>query len=158
VTCRFAMRGKRAMVFVVPSKPPPRPAARPPSAASSSVDRARRPALPAPKPPKGPVRHQTIEVQAAWLEADPPKKSTPSSPPRKGPPPLPGSNVAPPPLPVAEPRKLESEKTMEVDMRWVELVDERERRKASERASSDREVRPKGERQPEGHLGPRSAR
>ena len=74
------------------------------------------------KPPQPPGK-KTMEVDISWLEEHPAVKKT-----RKKPPRMPGAAVTVPPLPVAasEPPRVErpGRKTIEVELDWVELVDE----------------------------------
>jgi hypothetical protein len=88
------------------------------------------------KPP--PPKRKTMEVQLAWLEPevspkasrppegavtknDKPQATPPSS--RRGPPKLPGVPDIPP-MPVASSMAPKRRHTIEVEMQWVELVDE----------------------------------
>lgn len=67
-----------------------------------------------------------MEVQVAWL--DPPDESPISEKPsssRKRPPRVPGASRTLPPMPVGASSRPPPRLTMEVDMAWVELVDER---------------------------------
>ena len=66
-----------------------------------------------------------MEVQVAWL--DPPDEASLSEQPassKKRPPRLPGSARTLPPMPVGTSSRPPPRPTMEVDMAWVELVEE----------------------------------
>jgi hypothetical protein len=68
-----------------------------------------------------PPRRKTIEVDVSWLEEVPASKQPAAAAPaptRKKPPRMPGATVTVPPLPARG-----SEPPTEVEMEWVELVD-----------------------------------
>jgi hypothetical protein len=74
-----------------------------------------------------------MEVQLAWLETAPATEESPSPSPRKKPPRLPGAPRSMPAMPAmptgagTPPRR----HTMEVEMSWVELVDEKQSKKSA---------------------------
>jgi hypothetical protein len=77
------------------------------------------------KGPPPPPR-KTMEVDISWLEDKPELKNDakdPKDPKKKKPPRMPGAAVTVPPLPVAESERTRRN-TIDVEMEWVELVDE----------------------------------
>ncbi len=91
-----------------------------------------------------------MEVQANWLEVIEPQsksqepsitekagESAPASG-RKKPPRVPGAALTLPPMPVSDEASPKGRGTMEVDMRWVEIVDDRERPHPTHRRAPDK--------------------
>jgi hypothetical protein len=72
-----------------------------------------------------------MEVQAAWLEETLEEPAAPSSA-RKKPPRLPGAARTLPPMPVVPSKAPPRNHTMEVEMNWLEILDERRKRKGDE--------------------------
>jgi hypothetical protein len=77
-----------------------------------------------------------MEVQVAWLEEANVEEAPTSS--KRRPPRLPGSKMTLPPMPVvpSSPPPPQRRATMEVDMSWVEVVDERKKARSSRPAPS----------------------
>lgn len=76
-----------------------------------------------------------MEVQAQWLEEEPPPSS------RRGPPRLPGLPDIPP-MPVAPAEPAPTNKTIEVEPQWLEIVKERRAAKKPLTNQAEQEAAP----------------